>query len=580
MASSVFDPEIERFIMPIHGLYKEYIITVDELTTKNPEILKNKVVDTASVCDGYLSYELFGDGEEGEIVKEQVQTWICDNHLEVTNNVSATLRAKKMSFASWFRMSEENRSPDELLIHCLSKMSKRHTVIFNKNFPWSTLSNNISYNDVDIAKRSTVELIYVGVSKYAIIKPAPQPVPLNTVNEPVATLRKRRSTGKTTCRTTRKRANKDPVPPSTVRGCGKSTTAATKNDKPRTLAERRLNQYGIGNNVSSENSRVTRKRQVDYLKLNDGLDVTSYESSSPKSKKKKKNYVTSRSGPTTSRQQAQKVKTSSPVQEQECAPKPISLSDQTITEITAVTSTTTLAGAETLQTTLPSDETSGVHPSTNVTPVNIDTVPGVQSTLAGVHSPPDGSHLLATDDKLPDLVITKKDNKDEYSAVLDSVPLVGEKPPDHILDGATTEEEFDAVDALLSLSTPRDITTDNVLDENSSLMPVRGPTTYEDVNPIPIHLDQVTVDGAIAEIVEQEDILDSTQLSTANNSEISGIQAEDSMTQDKNTKENIREDDVPGIQPSLSGGQTTLQMHGKSAGNSKTALDCDSEPTK
>ena len=91
MASSAFDPEIECFITPIHGLYKEYITTVDELTTKNLEILKNKVVDTASVCDGYLIYELFGDGEEGEIVKEQVQTWICDNRLEVTNNVSATL---------------------------------------------------------------------------------------------------------------------------------------------------------------------------------------------------------------------------------------------------------------------------------------------------------------------------------------------------------------------------------------------------------------------------------------------------------------------------------------------------------
>ena len=91
MASSVFDPEIECFIMPIRGFYKEYITTVDALTTKNPEILKNKVVDTASVRDGYLIYELFSDSEEGEIVKEQVQTWICDNCLEVTNNVSATL---------------------------------------------------------------------------------------------------------------------------------------------------------------------------------------------------------------------------------------------------------------------------------------------------------------------------------------------------------------------------------------------------------------------------------------------------------------------------------------------------------
>ena len=365
-----------------------------------------------------------------------------------------------------------------------------------------------------------------------------------------------------------------------MRGHGKSNSAATKSDKPRTLAERRLNQYGIGYNVSSENSRVTHKWQVDYLKLNDGLDVTPYEPSSPKSKKNKKNYVPSRSGPTTSRQRAQKAKTSSPVQEPECAPKATNLSDQRVTGITAVTSTTTLSGVQTLQTTLPSDELTGVHPSTNVTPVNIDTVPGVQSTLAGVQSPPDGSHLLATDDKLPDLVRTKKDNTDKYLVVLDSVPPVGEKPPDHIFDGATTEEEFDAVDALLSLSTPRDITTDNVLDENSSLMPVGGPTPYEDINPVLIHLDQVTVDGAIAEIVEQEDILDSTQLSIANNSEISGVQADNSKTQDKNTKENIREDDVSGVQPSLSGGQTTLEMHGKSAGNSKMALDCDSEPTK
>ena len=152
MVSSAFDPEIECFIKPICGLYKEYITTVEELMTKNPDILKNKVVDTASVCDVYLIYELFGDGEEGEIVKEQVQMWICDNRLEVTNCVSATLRAKKMSFASWFRMSEENRSPDELLIYCLSKMSKQHTMIFNKSFPWSTLSNYISYNDVEIAE--------------------------------------------------------------------------------------------------------------------------------------------------------------------------------------------------------------------------------------------------------------------------------------------------------------------------------------------------------------------------------------------------------------------------------------------
>ena len=345
-----------------------------------------------------------------------------------------------------------------------------------------------------------------------------------------------------------------------MRGCGKGTT---NSDKPRTLAEQWLNQYGIGINSSTENSRITRKRQVDYLKLNDGLDVTSNEPSSPKPKKRKKNHLPSHSGPTTSRQRAQKAKISSPVQEPKCAPK-------TTTEITAVTSTTTP----------PTDESSGVHPSTNIIPDSIDTVSGVQSTLAGVQSPPDGSHELSTEDKLPDLVIPEKNNKEECSAVLNIVPPVGEKPPDHIFDGATTEEEFDAVDALLSLSTPRDITADNVLDDNSTLMPVGGSAVYEDVNPVPVHLDQVTVDGAIAEIVEQEDILENTQLLTLNNSEISGAQSDDPKAQDKNIKENKGIIDVSGVQPSLSGRQTTLQMHGKGADNFKTASDGDSELKK
>ena len=155
---------------------------------------------------------------------------------------------------------------------------------------------------MEIAEQSTVLLIYVGVSKYAIIKPALQPEPTNTIKEPVATPRKRKTTRKTTCRTTQKQTIKDPVPSLAIRGHGKNSTTAIKNDNPRTLAEKRLNQYGIGSSISSNNSRVTHKRHIDYLKLNDGLDDTPYEPPSPKTKRKKKKYVPSCSGPTTCRQ--------------------------------------------------------------------------------------------------------------------------------------------------------------------------------------------------------------------------------------------------------------------------------------
>ena len=172
MAASVFNCEIERFITPIRGLYKEYIISVEDLRVKNPELFENKVVDTSTVRDGQLIYELYGEGEDGEIVKEQVQTWICDNRQDVTRAVSTTLRAKETSFGNWFRSSEENRSPDELIVYCLSKMSMKHTMILNKSFAWSTLSNYMSLSDLEIMQRSSIVLIYVGLSKYAVLKPS------------------------------------------------------------------------------------------------------------------------------------------------------------------------------------------------------------------------------------------------------------------------------------------------------------------------------------------------------------------------------------------------------------------------
>ena len=203
MATSVFDLEIERFIKPIRGLYKEYITTIDDFLAKNVEMMEVSIIISDSIRDGFLVYEMFGDGEEGEIIREKVQTWICDNRMEVTNAVSTTLRAKKVLFGDWFCSSKENRSPDELIVYCLAKMSKRHTVIFNKSFPWSTLVNYMSYTDSEIVERSTVLLIYVGILNYAIIQSKPK-IPYNIAktaspNKGRKTTKKKTAT-KTTCR--------------------------------------------------------------------------------------------------------------------------------------------------------------------------------------------------------------------------------------------------------------------------------------------------------------------------------------------------------------------------------------------
>ena len=400
MADSVFNYEIERFISPIRGLYKEYVISVDELHEKNPELFDEYVVDTASVQDGHLIYELYGNGEEGELMKEQVQTWICDNRQDVTRAVGITLRAKETSFSRWFRSSEDNRSLDELIIYCLSKMSQKHTAILNKSFPWSTLSNYIRYNDMEIIQRSSVVLAYVGVNKYAVLRPAwtVKPSEPSTPNSQTnsSKTRKKKTVAKTTCRSGNKRTKKSDNTPA------KSDAQPTR--RARTLAEKRLNQYGIKGSETAP-SRTTRKRHVDYLKLNDGYDEPEYEPVSPKPKRKR-SYVPSRSGPSSMRQRAQTTVTSPPSRVLPCVPSKKAINPSTRTpDRNNPPLETTPSGVQSLPdkpittSNKKSDPLSGVQPFKSVAGVQINgaayttkstTVKVLPDPLSGVQSPVSG----------------------------------------------------------------------------------------------------------------------------------------------------------------------------------------------
>ena len=68
----------------------------------------------------------------------------------------------------------------------------------------------------------------------------------------------------------------------------------------------------------------------------------------------------------------------------------------------------------------------------------------------------------------------------------------------------STEEEQDTIDALLSLGKVLDNTLED--DDNAELMPVGAPTNIIDAAPVPVRLDQLNVDTAIAEIVQTEEL--------------------------------------------------------------------------
>ena len=72
----------------------------------------------------------------------------------------------------------------------------------------------------------------------------------------------------------------------------------------------------------------------------------------------------------------------------------------------------------------------------------------------------------------------------------------------------STEEEMDAAAALLSLGEIRDDTLED--DNNAELMPIGGRNVAVDAAPEPIRLDQVSVDKAIAGLIQDDQDRDTT----------------------------------------------------------------------
>ena len=103
------------------------------------------------------------------------------------------------------------------------------------------------------------------------------------------------------------------------------------------------------------------------------------------------------------------------------------------------------------------------------------------STLEGVPN---------VDEQLPDLVLPQPGNVQEN------------KLPVNI---GNTEEDLEAASTLLSLGDTLEDTLDEG-EENALLMPIGGANVPEDVTPQPLRLDQVSVDNAIAGLVETEQL--------------------------------------------------------------------------
>ena len=70
----------------------------------------------------------------GEIIKESLQEWLCDNRHEITQCIGIALRNHERTYAEWFKYVDDKSGPDELALYCLSRKHGVHMTIFNKSY--------------------------------------------------------------------------------------------------------------------------------------------------------------------------------------------------------------------------------------------------------------------------------------------------------------------------------------------------------------------------------------------------------------------------------------------------------------
>ena len=119
---------------------------------------------------------MFDPSIDPEIVKENLQEWLCDHRMEVTECITIALRNHERTFSEWFGYVDSCSSPDELALYCLSRKHGIHTSVLNKSYIWTTLSNHLAWSDDKIIELCGVNLVFLGPARYGILRKIRQPL--------------------------------------------------------------------------------------------------------------------------------------------------------------------------------------------------------------------------------------------------------------------------------------------------------------------------------------------------------------------------------------------------------------------
>ena len=151
-----------------------------------------------------------------QCVFEMFRTFLNENAADVRAGMLAVIRLdlnyykiashiilgfKDINIDQWMNvMAWPDTAADELAIFALSKMYSKHTVIYNKARPWTTLDPPYPMTETELHDNCQIHLMYVGKDSYGILCHKPfietaAPLSLESMLEPM----KLRKTPKKQC---------------------------------------------------------------------------------------------------------------------------------------------------------------------------------------------------------------------------------------------------------------------------------------------------------------------------------------------------------------------------------------------
>ena len=542
----------EKFTKVVCGLLSKSATTIEQCKVKYAALMEEQWVDTSKTLTpegdikGNSVYDIFGRMYKmpGSDVKWDVVDWMCDNRRELAANFSIPFKQQDLSITSWMQRVEKDKSTvDEFVLYCLGRMYNKHVVVLTNYEPWSTLSRQFQLALPDVYEKSHVRLIYLGPGKYAEIRPNRETAtPLVSPDELSKPPSPKTKKGKSTEKSIKRKRTKTT--------CRTSTVKRPKRDTTMTHAQIRLGsslQAARDQKFGLNTSRPVRenRRIINYAKLNDGVQD---EEDRPTPKRRKRANLPSRSGPSVDRiaasvrhPQSTVTPLHSPPPVSRVTERPLTAThiaeNSRLTGVTKVLSVTPLSatGRQIGVTVTPKSPTSTIDQRTPSPEKLPDIVVNIAHTTTSTSTnsvPSDG--VLLGEPALNSTKSTETSTQLNSQTTTDNIVIETEAAIENIpQDPQTTEDEDDAIDALLSLGSDlsQNISADDPLNENALLMPIGAPT-IQDINPVEVKLDQVNVDNAIANVIEQEQLLETSTQSPSQTEQVSPVDTENDKLAD------------------------------------------------